>query len=228
MTATERTTAILFDLDGTLIDTTPVVLPAFRETLAEFGQFIPPEDVLLRTYGMPDDAIWRMLMPAASESERQAAFHRAEARSRAGMYQHDLLFPHARDVLTELKQRGCLLTTASNCGPVYLDAVLDSQGLRHLFTHPLCLGSVKGQTKADVLAVHFRRLARDTSVMVGDRASDVEAAQAHGIAVIGCTYGFGPREELAQADACVDSLPELLSWFPDGRCLLHAPPSGPR
>ncbi|MCL6547969.1 MAG: HAD hydrolase-like protein, partial [Alicyclobacillus sp.] len=129
---------------------------------------------------------------------------------------HDVLIPGAREVLTQLRSRGHTLTTASNCGQVYLDTVLDSQGLRALFTQPLCLQTVGGRVKADILAAHFQRFDRRDAVMVGDRASDIEAARAHGIPIIGCALGFGAEEELREADVIVHSLPELLDLFPAG------------
>lgn len=209
-------TTILFDLDGTLVDTTAIVLPAFRDTLATFDVPIPTDRVLRTTYGMPDDAIWAMLMPDASEARRQAAFAAAEERIQVGMYERDLLFPHARAVLSELAARGNVLTTASNCGQPYLDAVLDSQEIRTLFTRPLCLGSVSGSRKADILKVHFEHFDKHTAVMVGDRSSDIEAANEHGIPSIACTYGFGTPEELEGAVAQIDDLRMLLNLFVNG------------
>lgn len=209
-------TTILFDLDGTLIDTTPQVLPAFRKTLAAFDVPIPADAVLRSTYGMPDDEIWAMLMPEASAARRKEAFHHAEAQSKAGMFEQDLLFPHVREVLSELVARGCVLTTASNCGQPYLDAVLDSQAIRPFFTHPLCLESVGGARKADILRTHFERFDKSSAVMIGDRASDIEAANEHGVPTIACTFGFGTPAELAGAIAHINDLRELLALFPAG------------
>lgn len=120
-----------------------------------------------------------------------------------------MLFPHAREVLAELKADGYTLTTASNCGTGYLELVLDTQELRPYFTSPLCLESVNGRRKADILAEHFRRYDSKSAIMVGDRNSDIEAADVFDVPTIGCAFGFGDPEELAGARAIIHSLDEL-------------------
>ncbi|GMA49637.1 MTA/SAH nucleosidase [Alicyclobacillus contaminans] len=213
---------IIFDLDGTLIDSTKIVLPAYRQAIRTVAQTPPPnEAVMKRTFGLPDADIWATLLPGATESVRQAAYEYTEQWVGNNLCTVDLLLPHARDVLAELQQRGHTLTTASNCGQAYLDAVLDSQGLRPYFTAPLCLGGVGGQRKADILARHFERFEKNTAVMVGDRATDVEAAQAHGIPCIGCHFvDFGDPTELAGAVCVIHQLTELLDLFPAGQSTL--------
>ncbi|KPV43360.1 HAD family hydrolase [Alicyclobacillus ferrooxydans] len=206
-------TTILFDLDGTLINTASIVLPAFKHTLEHFHVPVPDDRALLSTFGMPDDDIWKMLMPEADDDTRKTAFRHAESRITQAMFEHDILIPHTRDVLRGLLDRGHTLTTASNCGTGYLNAVLDSQDIRQFFTKPLCLELVGGSTKADILTEHFRSFEKEECVMVGDRSSDVQAAKTHGIRVIGCELGFGSAAELTDADIVVHDLRELLPIF---------------
>jgi phosphoglycolate phosphatase len=206
---------LIFDLDGTLVDTSPLVLPAFRRALAAFpGTPVPSEDVMRKTFGLPDAEIWRVLMPDAGEEERNAAFHLSERFVCEAMGHADVLLPHARDVLKALRDEGHTLTVASNCGPAYLEAVLTTQDIGQYFTEPLCLGGIGGQSKADILARHVRRFGRAGAWMIGDRKSDVEAAQQTGIPAIGCRFGFGDPEELEGAQAVIHDLRELLSLFP--------------
>ena len=208
-------TTIIFDLDGTLIDTAPLVLPVFREILGEIpGAPNHSDNNLKKTFGMPEPEIWKFLLPAADSRQRYTAYKLAEQKIQEAMYNQDVLLPHARDVLSEFRKRGHRLTVASNCGTGYLEAVLDSQGIRALFTDPLCLESVNGTQKADILARHFLHVPPAEAVMVGDRSSDVEAAHAHHIPCIGCAFGFGPKQELLNADTIIHALPELLPIFP--------------
>nr|WP_029423081.1 HAD family hydrolase [Alicyclobacillus macrosporangiidus] len=207
---------LIFDLDGTLVDTSNLVLPAFRRALAAFpGTPVPSEDVMRKTFGMPDAEIWRMLMPDAGEEERKAAFELSERFICDAMGHADVLLPHARDVLEALRDRGHTLTVASNCGQAYLEAVLTTQDIGHYFTDPLCLGGIGGRNKADILARHVQRFGREGAWMIGDRKSDVEAAKRTGIPAIGCRFGFGDPGELKGAQAVIHDLRELLSLFPD-------------
>jgi len=205
---------LIFDLDGTLIDTSAAVFPAFRSTLRMFGVQPPNEEVIGRTFGLPDVEIWQTLMPDASEAQRQEALAISERFVGEELDRLDVLLPHARETLIELRERGHILTVASNCGTKYLDAVLDSQGLRTLFHRPLCLGSVRGVKKADILSAHFQHLAKTDAVMIGDRSSDWNAAKEHGIQFVGCNFGFAKPEELEGAETVIHTLPDLLKLFP--------------
>jgi phosphoglycolate phosphatase len=216
---------IIFDLDGTLIDSSKLVLPAYREAIQHVASVpVPSEETMKQTFGMPDRQIWVTLMPDATPEQRMAALTYTEHLVAKNIFQEDILLPHAREVLSELHRRGHVLTVASNCGTQYLDAVLDGQRIRKFFTAPLCLGSVNGRKKADILERHFQRFAKENAVMVGDRQSDVEAAAAHGIPCIGCGFvGFGKAEELQGAVHIIRSLPELLELFPEGTSTLLLP-----
>ena len=169
---------------------------------------------MAKTFGLPDTEIWRTLMPDSPESARQEAFRISEQYVAEELQRLDVLLPYAKETLLKLRNRGYNLTVASNCGTKYLDAVLDSQGLRSLFSHPLCLGSVQGMRKEDILTVHFQRWKKRDAVMIGDRSSDFRAAQHHGVDFVGCAFGFADVEELAGAKTVIHELPELLGLFP--------------
>ncbi|MCL6632682.1 MAG: haloacid dehalogenase-like hydrolase [Alicyclobacillus herbarius] len=139
------------------------------------------------------------LKPGHTQSESQA--------------QASLLMPGARQVLETLRERGHTLTIASNCGQAYLDWLLDAEGLRDLFVHPLCLESVRGRTKADTLAAHIARFGRSGMVMIGDRPSDIRAAKAHNLDSVGCAFTLSAAD-LRGATYIIHALTELLDLFP--------------
>ncbi|RIV26683.1 HAD family hydrolase [Alicyclobacillaceae bacterium I2511] len=206
-------TTLLFDLDGTLIDTSSVVLPAFTATLKFLGTKIPDTEVLRATFGVPDEEIWKQLLPEGDKALRQVAYVRAQAEICAGIRRTRVLLPETLTVLQKLYLRGHTLSVASNCSSAYLEAVVSSQGLGPLLTHPLCLESVGGHCKADILAAHQAYFGTDPLVMVGDRLSDVEAAKATGLPVVGCAFGFGNPQEVAGANVVIHRLSQLLDLY---------------
>ncbi len=202
---------LIFDLDGTLVNTSAIFIPAIRLTMSHFPHVMQPtEQTIQKTFGFTDDEMWKTLMPESTESERALAFELRDSIIVKNMHEASVLLPDAFDVLSKLHQRGHQLTTASNCGTVYLNAVLDSQGIRHFFSSPLCLEMVGGQKKADILTRHFQHFSKENAFMIGDRSSDIEAAHEHEIQGIGCQFGFGEKEELKNADYLITSLFDLL------------------
>ncbi|WAH36713.1 HAD family hydrolase [Alicyclobacillus dauci] len=208
---------LIFDLDGTLIDTGQLAISAYRRVLINYGYTpdeLPTDEQILKTFGLPDTEIWSTLMAKHSDPAlHRLAFRESGDLIYADMEQNAVLLPHARDVLVALKRQGHTLTTASNCGQQYLDAVLDTQGIREFFDSPLCLETVKGTKKSDILREHLTRYDREDCVMIGDRSTDRDAAVEVDMAFIGCNFGFGDRTELAGAECIIQSLPELVQYM---------------
>ncbi|GMA63378.1 HAD family hydrolase [Alicyclobacillus fastidiosus] len=208
---------IIFDLDGTLIDTGSIAVEAYRLVLSEFAykpDEFPSEEQMLKTFGLPDTEIWDTLMPRHTPEEQMIGFERAGQRIDDEIRKQDILLPHAREVVQELHARGYTLTTASNCGKSYLDAVMSSQGIGHLFDRPLCLESVQGTRKSDILRALISRYGGGEALfMVGDRYTDRDAAAEVNIPFIGCDFGFGDVSELTGAIHLTKDLPGLLDYF---------------
>lgn len=216
---------IIFDLDGTLIDTQSILFPIFREVIRHFpNQPQPSEAVVQKTLGNPDAVIWQMLMPQATEAQRVEAFALYEDIMRQKFQSQEFLIPGVREMLEQLQRSGYPLTIASNCGNDYLNTVLDTLDLRRFFTNPLCLESVGGLEKADILAEHLKHFTKDTAVMVGDRNTDIEAAAAHGIPAIACAFGFGSHDEFQGAYRIIHTpaeLPGVLAELQDDALETH-------
>jgi len=206
---------LIFDIDGTLVDSGEVTVEVIADVFRGFLHLeAPSREAILGTFGMTEAEMWNALMPAATEAERAEGSARYERAIVERLPAFDVAMPDAKAVLAELKERGHILTTASNCDEAYMNAVLDSQGMREFFECPLCLGLVGGRRKADILTRHFERHGKTDAYMIGDRSSDIEAAEAHGIPAIGCRFGFGRSEELQGSWKEIRSLSELLILFP--------------
>jgi phosphoglycolate phosphatase len=205
---------LIFDLDGTLINTSKIVISAYTRVFRHFPDLlVPTEDVMLGTFGLPEEKIWEVLMPNCPEATRHEAHSLSGIYVQEGLVKSDVLMDGSRAVLDELKKRGHTLTVASNCGTKYLNEILDSQGIRQYFTSPLCLESVSGYKKADILAKHILHFGKSGCVMIGDRNTDIEAAIYHGIPAIGCDFGFGNTNELREANQVINDICDLLLIF---------------
>lgn len=222
--------AILFDLDGTLIDTTDLILRCFQHSWETVCGFNHSREALIQTFGTPlREAMYRLLL---KETELKNGVRGpevdpgvvdrllAEYRS-FNVANHDWLarpFEGTGEVLAELRRRG------------YLIAVVTSKS-RELGLRGLRLCSLDGLIDSAVFledtdahkphpepihAALERLSARSGSaVYVGDSRHDIVAARAAGVRTVAALWGPAPRTELERErpDFIAESITDLLEIF---------------
>ncbi|MBC8425582.1 HAD family hydrolase [bacterium] len=218
-------TDILFDMDGTLLDSRAAVVDAVADGLTgayrRHGLPLaePDRGLIADCMGLPSAEYFeRAYDPATVPPEVRAAFAltygrlTAEAEIAAIDAGRTALYPGAEETLAALAERHRLLLF-SNAGEVYFRAVIAGHGLERFFAEALCLEEAVTRGVATDKAGMVAALVADPAhaVVVGDRAGDIEAGRAAGARTVGCRYGFGTPEELQAADWIIDDLPDLLS-----------------
>ena len=186
--------AVLFDVDGTLLDSAPGILSTLREVFDAMGTDVSGVD-LMRYVGPPLRQTFAEYYDSPAEVERATELYRAR-------------------MLRRLKDAGLALCTAT-CKPTHVvRPILEEQGLAPLFD--FIAGASMDQsrdTKADVirhaLAQPFMQGRR--ALMVGDRRDDMQGAAACGLDAAAALYGYGGREELAPFGPvlCAESCQQL-------------------
>lgn len=207
---------ILFDLDGTVLDTSEGILRSIEETIAlcqlpELSAQVkrsmigpPVNQSLKKIYGLTD----------ARTNEVTALFRK--------LYSEKYLmemkaYPGILELLAQLRQSGYKVGIATYKRDDYAQRLMNGAGINALchFT----LGSDgKEQTKAEIIQICLNALQCRHSrecIMIGDTIHDLEGAKNAGTAFIGVTYGFGFRskaEILAlNAAGAADSAEEILA-----------------
>ena len=211
-------TALLFDLDGCLIDSLASIRDCWERTLAEFGAPPPSPDVLRHLAGPPVDEVARRLLPGASETriaEAVAAYRRRSAAA-AGQVP---AYPGVPELLHALEARGVRLAIATSKSIEVAVPVLHALGLRRFFDVVEGTGvDEPGASKSAVVERALAGLAPDVPrALVGDRAHDVIGAHAHGLLAFGALWGYGGRAELTEAgaDALLESPADVLGRLED-------------
>lgn len=200
---------VIFDMDGVLIDSSALTVQIISGLLSTLPRCPGQQPQCIReTFGMSIRDMWNHLLPGMPWEEQKKWSDRYDEEIAAALKTHSVVIPGVKEVLSRLKQEGYRLTVASNCGCLYLDTVLDSQKLRPFFDHPLCLESVGGTRKADILLRH-RQETDGGAVMVGDRKSDLDAAHAVGLPCIGIGSPFTGKGELDQAEMVISQIADL-------------------
>lgn len=211
--ATRTWSAVLFDLDGTIIDSAHDITGSLAHTFQSFGHPVP-DDATLRSYvGPPLVETFRL---SGSFDEAQAA--EAVAVYRAHYADYVLaspVFPGVAGVLERLQAAGVPIALATSKPEHTARAVLENHGLTERFT--VITGadeSVGRSSKASVVAEALRRLDElgiptDRAVMVGDRGYDVQGALANDVPTVVVEWGYGSPAEAADAHAIVHSTDQL-------------------
>jgi phosphoglycolate phosphatase-like HAD superfamily hydrolase len=210
---------IAFDLDGVLYNAEPFLGEAYREAIARVnerrpGSFprVPSTREILDHVGWPVPVILQRLFPGIEPAAFDLLYHETlpaiTARVRRG---EGVLFPGVGDTLRRMHADGYRLAVASNGRRAYVEAVMTTYGLAPYFVELIAVESGSKTTKVDLLRAYIARDGIDIGrmVMVGDRSSDVEAAQAVGCRFVGCDYGHGYRAEIDAAGPIVSTFEQL-------------------
>ncbi|WP_125143156.1 HAD hydrolase-like protein [Clostridium transplantifaecale] len=188
-----RYRGIIFDLDGTLLDTAEGVLESVRYTTRMMGYETPDEDVMQTFIGPP---IKHSLMQVYDIDEEEAV--RATEIFRDRYKDHDLLkaspYEGLMKLLEDLKKEGYLIGVATLKREDYAVTLLEHY---HISDYCDCIcGSdfASKMQKTDVLnkCLDGLNLSPGEAVLIGDTASDGNGARKAGTDLIGVTYGFGP------------------------------------
>ncbi len=213
-----RPQAMIFDLDGTLLQTETLIVPAYHATfdqLRKEGLFqgeTPPESRILGALGMLLDDIFHKVMPEASQEAKGRANDLLLHYQLLGLARGDgILYPKVLETLTELHTRNIRLFIASNGLEAYVREVIQRKGLSHLFEGLYSAGEYQTKSKVDLVRILLERHHIDSAWMVGDRSSDVEAGVKNQLPVVGCAYaGFGQANELSGSTYLIYRFEEIV------------------
>ena len=209
---------VLFDLDGTLLDSSRPVLAAWHAALTGMGLDPLPDDQLHRVIGPPMQLVAPELL-AERDRHDDADVDELVRRFRDAIHEVEvaeaLAYEGVEEVLRRLADAGRRLAVVTSKPVQAARRVVPALGFDDVFVLVHGPDEARPEAKVHTMAAAIEALGgvvpHDT-VLVGDRHHDVEAGAAHGIATIGVTWGgFGHRAELesAGAAAVVDTTAEL-------------------
>lgn len=212
---------LIFDLDGTLWDSTGVIRPVWNGVLSAHGREALDEAAFGALMGLTKAEIAARVLPTLEEAARIAVVdecfsaEQLELRRVGGQ-----LYPGLRDTLEALRDRYALFIV-SNCAPGYLDAFFEAHGLRPFFADWETHGGT-GLSKGENLRLVCERNRLERAWMIGDTPSDYAAALQAGLPFIHAAYGFGRVPEAKYHIASLRELPERMTQIEsgDGRAVL--------
>lgn len=220
--------AVLFDLDGTLIDSVPDIAAATNELLARHGLAALRVDEVRLMVGHGVSPLVRRAFAARSVPLEGEALEARVAQMMPIYGRHlvnlTVVLPGASDCLETLARAGVKLAVVSNKPMPFTQAICDHYGFsRHVAVVQGAQPHMPKKPAPDMLLAALAAMgaARDRAVMVGDGEADVAAARAAGLPVVILRGGYGaePAESLSP-DLVIEGLADLaeaLRRLPPGR-----------
>jgi phosphoglycolate phosphatase len=193
---------VLFDLDGTLVDTLPDIARALGDALGEIGVPLPPLDVVRRMVGDGARQLVRRARAGRPDdaAEEDALFARFLASYRAHVCVASRLYPGAREALVALRAGGAALAVVTNKPGDLARALLTTLNVAADFD--AIVGDGDGfprkpdPTAALALVARFGS-SPERTVIVGDGLPDMRLARALGATAVAATWGYVPAADLA-------------------------------
>lgn len=208
--------SILFDLDGTIVDSAPGITATLAYTFETLGLPIPSSAELVAYVGPPLLDSFRDLAGFTPEQSQHALEVYRPEYLRAGAF-NATVYPGVEEVLKAIHESGVPLSLATSKPETPAKLILEHYGLLGYFD--VITGASHDEVrsaKADVVEEALARLVAfgadiSDTIMVGDRSHDVHGAAAHGIPTIFVRWGYGSPVEEVGAIAAVDTTTELLA-----------------
>jgi len=209
--------AVLFDVDGTLVDSNEAHVDAWAVAFRQAGHPQEVEDIRLQI-GKGGDLLVPALLPQATETQRKAIAEAHEGHFKSAYLPHIKPFPGARDLLARVKTSGRKIVLASSAKKEEVDhyvGLLEAEDLIDAVTSADDV--VESKPEPDIFGSALDKIGveADAAITVGDTIYDVEAARRIGIATIGLTSGPFNRTQLKDAGAVAvfADVADLLSAF---------------
>lgn len=207
---------LIFDIDGTLWDTTDVVAVAWTKTVKESGikeleNLTITGDMLKKEFGKPMDVIADDLFGDIDKAVKD------ELLAHCCVYEHDaiascmddLAYEGMRECMKELSKEHKLFIV-SNCQDGYIELVMAKNGLTDIIKDFECFGHTGLQKDENIVLLMERNgLKSEETVYIGDTMGDYTATKKAGLKFVFAKYGFG---DVPDADFVINSFKDLLNF----------------
>lgn len=206
---------VIFDVDGTLVDSQNDIWAAMRLAYSTQNQPAPSRAAVLDIVGLSLPVAFAHLSPDLNDAERDALVDSyksayADLRRRNGPLGSPL-YPGAKEVLLELNQQPeTLLAVATGKSRRGLNSLIEVHGLERIFVSTQVADDHPSKPNPSMILACLEDTGTDpmNAVMIGDTRFDMDMARAAGVRCIGVSWGYHPPQGL-DADALIEDFAQL-------------------
>jgi phosphoglycolate phosphatase len=213
----KRFSLLVFDWDGTLMDSEARIVSCMQAAISDVGLSPLEHGVIRDIIGLGLSEAMNRLFPESDQPLRQSLTARYRHHFLGNEHSPSTLFPGAMDTLLDLHGQGYLLAVATGKGRAGLESVLVETGCKRLFHATRCADETSSKPDPQMLHEIMADLGIPTTqtLMIGDTEYDMHMAHNAGAAAIAVSCGVHERARLLQCDplACLDSIAGLCGWL---------------
>lgn len=208
---------IVFDWDGTLMDSEARIVSCIQAAFSELGLAPPPAEAARDIIGLGLDESMQSLMPSADAATRAELVLGYRRHFLVTSQTPSVLFPGAVETLDWLAARGHRLAVATGKSRIGLDKSLAETGLGQVFHATRCADETFSKPNPQMLFELMDELGASPAetLMIGDTEYDMQMASNAGVERLAVCYGVHAADRLlAHAPlACLDSLHAIPAWL---------------
>ncbi len=208
-----RIKLIIFDLDGTLINSLEDLTDATNHMLSEMcRQKMSVEDVR-KLVGQGARRLVERALPGATSLEIEQALDNFLSFNNNHIVDKTRLYHGVKETLVQLRNKGYHLAVISNKNESLCQKVMQTLGIKCFFEAVIGADSTpfrKPSPEPVLKLLRDFRVSSSETVIVGDSINDIAAGKAAGVITVGCKYGYGDLAELSPSDYVVASFSKIL------------------
>jgi len=216
---------IIFDLDGTLIDSVPDLVEAINQMQLSLGRSVFSESVVRSWVGNGASTLVKRALSSSIEIDEnldETLFEEALELFLASYKKNACVktkaYPHVNTTLEALQKKGYTMAIVTNKPYIFVEPILKALGMQEFFSLYLGGDSLKVKKPDAQPLLHVCKeleVSVQESVMVGDSKNDILAANAANIHSIAVNYGYNYGEDISiyNPDIIVDDFAEILECF---------------
>lgn len=207
---------LVFDWDGTLIDSAGAIVASLQSACRDLGLPVPSEERAQHIIGLGLYDAMAYVLPSIAPDVYPRVVERYSHHFRL-RDPHTPMFPGVEQALHSLREAGFLLAVATGKSRRGLERALDQTGLRTVFHATRCGDESASKPDPGMLKDLMEILGTEPeqTLMIGDTTHDLQMAINAGVVGVAAAYGAHPRAQLAALRplACMDQPQELWHWL---------------
>jgi phosphoglycolate phosphatase len=208
---------IVFDWDGTLMDSEARIVACIQAAFSDVGEVPPSHEAARDVIGLGLDEAMTLLWPDGEVDQRRRLIDRYRYHFLGASDTEARLFPGARELVEGLGRRGFLLAVATGKSRRGLESALASTGLKGLFNATRCADEAISKPHPEMLLQLMDELgtAPCETLMVGDTEYDMQMARNAGVGALAVCYGVHAPERLQMHGPldCLSDLRDIPGWL---------------